>query len=516
MHPRAAALLASSLLSACGAAPDVGSDSTDATASTSASTTGASTTASSTAASTDVATTGGPPTSSTTLDASSTSTAASSGASTGEPAADAWIQRFGAPEDQHPTGLGFAPQGDLWVAGDFFAQSLELGTGPLMGDGTGLYLGKYAPDGAALHSQALFPADGAPTLSNVAGLAVDGAGAVVLTGWLEGSYTVGGAPLVADEVDFYVGKWDAAGAPLWGQKFGAADWQVSYSLAIAGDDSIWIGGATLAPFEVGDIALTGTASTGMFAVRLAADGAPILARWWGDVGDQEVRGIAACADGSAAIAGFFTAPLQFGAELVEPAGDKDMFVARITATGDPAWIRAYGSASVDYAALVHCDDAVTFAGLVAGAAQVGDLELDPAGDTDVVVGRLDADGALAWATGVTGPADQRPTGLVARPGGETLLALTSAGATKFGAQEHTSAGDTDLFVARYTDTDPNPAELQVLGDRGAQSAGPLALGPAGAAALAGTISGTVAWPGLPPVTAAGPVDLVLVHFMTGP
>lgn len=519
-RPRNLSRLAAALaLAACGAGDDASDGGTSSTADASTTgtgttdvtrpTTGASGETGTADASTDTADTS-------TADTSTGDTSTGdAGTSTGDAPADAWIRRFGAPDDQRPSGLGFDAQGAVWVAGDFFG-ALDLGGGPLAGAGTGVYLGKFGPDGAALHGEALFPVDGEAKLTNVTDLAVDGAGAVIITGWLEGAYTIGGEPLVADELDFYVGKWDAGGAPLWGRAFGQADWQVSEALTVGADDTIWIGGASLAPFEVGDIALTGTASTGMFVVRLDPDGAPLSGTWWGDAGDQEIRGISRCDDGSVAISGFFNDVLTFGADTVEPVGDKDMFVARLDPDGQPAWIRAFGGPGTDHAPLVDCTDAVAFAGVVTGPAQFGELALEPAGDADVVLARLDGEGALAWAAGVTGPEDQTPTGLVARPGGALMLALTAAGATQFGALDHTSAGATDLLLATYADAAASPTQIVSLGDRDAQRSGPLALGPDGAAALAGTIAGAVAWPDLAPVTAEGPADLVLVRFTPQP
>jgi hypothetical protein len=439
-------------------------------------------------------------------------TGASGSTSTGEPpAAGAWIERFGAPDDLHANGLGFGPAGELWVAGDFFG-ALDLGSGPLPGMGTGVYLGKFAVDGATLHARALFPASGEATLTQVTGLAVDSTGAVIVSGWLEGSYEIGGEVLVADELDVFVGKWDSDGAPVWGRKFGAVDWQVGEALAVAADDTIWLAGATLAPFTVDDLELTGTASTGMFAVRLAADGQAIAGAWWGDAGNQEIRSIAACPDGSAAIAGFFDAPLAFADDSVEPVGDKDLFVARIDAQAAPLWLAAYGSASTDHATDVTCGIDIAFAGAVTGAAQFGDLEVTPSGDADLVLARLDLGGALLWATAITGPEDQLPTGLAARPDGSVSVTLRSAGTATLGDAEHTAAGASDIVYAAYPAAADSPSRVIGLGDVGPDGAGPLALGPDGAAALTGTISGTVTWPGLPPVTAAGPADLVLVRF----
>ena len=438
-----------------------------------------------------------------------------SSTSTGEPVDETWLRSCGAPESQHPGGLGFAAGGELWVAGDVYG-SINLGAGLLAPAGSGIYLAKYAPDGAAIHTLSFAPAGGEPTLTQVSGLVVDGAGAVIVTGWLEGSYTLGGSELSANEVDFYVAKWDAAGEPVWGQKFGGVDWQVSAALALGPDDSVWVAGAALAPFDMGDIVLTGAASTGMFVARLAADGTPLQGQWWGETGNQEIRSIAVCGDDSLAIGGFFDDSLQFGAQKVQSVGDKDMFVAHLDPAGAPTWIRAHGSSSVDYVQQVACDATLAFAGVGTGKLQVGELELDPAGDADVALARLDLDGNLIMAVAITGPGDQLPTGLALLPGGDSVMAFTSAGTATLGDLQYVAAGASDLVFARHTPSAATPVQLLGVGDGAVQRSGPLAVHATGVAALAGSFAGKISWPGLSPVVAEGPEDLVLVHFTPEP
>jgi len=434
--------------------------------------------------------------------------------STDEPIEPAWARSFAAPDGQHPGGIGLAADGSLWVAGDFYG-SMDLGLGALAGEGTGLYLARYGATGDALSTQAFFASNGEPTLSQIAGLGVDSGGAVIVTGWLEGTYELGGASLTADEVDVHVAKWDADGAPRWGQRFGQADWQVSHGLALGADDSIWIAGATLAPFMVADISLTGTATTGIFVIRLDPDGAPIFAKWYGDDGDQEAKAIAVCDDGSAVITGFFTAPLTFGAETVEPLAGKDMFLARIDPQGEPLWIRAYTGTGTDYGAHLDCDSEIGFAAVVTGDATIGDLELAAGGAADIVLGRHSLDGELLWATAITGAEDQHPTGLAALADGATAVLLTTSGTAQLGDRQVPSSGQTDLLFAVYPAGATSPGQVIALADTDAQSAGPMATH-AGAAAIAATLAGTVAWPGLPPIEASSGQDLGLVRFAPAP
>jgi hypothetical protein len=429
------------------------------------------------------------------------------------PIVEGWLRSFGAPEQQRPGGIGFDASGALWVAGDVFG-AIDLGMGPLAGDGSGLYLAKFAEDGSTLLAQAMFPDDGAATLTLTSGLAVDGAGAVIVTGWLEGTYTIGGEKLAANELDMFVGKWDADGTPRWGRRFGEADWQVGHAVAVGKDDEIWVVGAALAGFMAGDIAVTGTGSTGIVVLRLTPEGTPEFGLWRGVEGDQEATSLAVCDDGAVLVAGWFTTSMQWQEEapVVQSAGGKDMFVARLDGDGSPGWMNHHGGAADDYATHVACGQEGVFAGVVTGAAQIGEEEFSPVEQADTVLGRVTSDdGALLWVAGITGPEAQRPGGLALRGDGEVLVAVSSAGEATLGDRGFVAEGE-DVLLARYASMATTPDAVTGLGGAGMQRGGPLAAF-GDAVAIAATIAGGAAWPGLPAVTAAGAQDLALLRVV---
>lgn len=123
-------------------------------------------------------------------------------------------------------------------------------------------------------------------------------------------------------------------------------------------------------------------------------------------------------------------------------------MALLDAQGEPRWICGFGGASSDVASHVACADAVVFAGVVTGAATIGTLALTPVDQADAVVGRIELDGALVWAAGITGPEAQRPGGLGLRGDGQVLVTLTSAGEATLGERTLVAVGDEDLVLAR--------------------------------------------------------------------
>jgi len=96
---------------------------------------------------------------------------------------------------------------------------VDLGGGPIDGQGMDdLFVAKYSAAGDHVWSKGFGNAQN----EALAGLAVDGAGAVLLTGTLRGgTVDLGGGPLtVAEPDDMFVLKLDGTGKHLWSRRFG--------------------------------------------------------------------------------------------------------------------------------------------------------------------------------------------------------------------------------------------------------------------------------------------------------
>ncbi len=245
----------------------------------------------------------------------------------------------------------------------------------------------------------------------------------------------------------------------------------------------------------------------MFVARFDASGACEWAVAAGGALDDEARGFALDAAGNVYFAGMFRNSADFdpttGVTLLNSAGAEDIFVARYTTAGTLVWARAFGSTA--------SDEAMALASDVAGNVYLGGffsntVDFDPstatralvsAGDGDIVLAKYDADGRLLWADGMGGPQlDHINIGeiIVDQQSGVTVSGQMRATVDldpSAGQQTFTSAGSTDVFVARYAQNDGRYLAGYRFGGAGMDGSHSLRVDAAGDVLLAGWITGRV-------------------------
>ncbi len=223
-----------------------------------------------------------------------------------------WSKLFG--DDGADAGWSVAadPAGNVLVRGRSWG-SADFGGGPL----SGAHLAKLDPAGNHLWSQTI---QGDVPLELHHGLAVTGAGDVLITGAFTGSLSVGALSLAGPgDFDAYVVKLDPAGAPLWGKAFGGP--APDMIRAIQADSA---GNALLLGDFRGTVNLGGgplTAAGGdVFVIKLDAAGNHLWSKQYGDAADQAGTAVAAGPDGRVILAGNFYGTLDFGGAPLVSAG----------------------------------------------------------------------------------------------------------------------------------------------------------------------------------------------------
>lgn len=223
-----------------------------------------------------------------------------------------------------------------------------------------------------------------------------------------------------------------------------------------------------------------------FAVRYNADGSLQWARKFGGTTRDEANVIAFDGTSAVYVAGFFTGSADFtgdGISDVKSAGGSDSFLVKLnSATGETIWYRTFGGAGLE-----QVNDLSVFIGQVYMTGQFGDtVDFNPeagvftlaAGGkgrsrpTDAFVSCLESNGAFVTAWQMGGTDIDKAVSLQADAGGVSVLG-DFRGTADFrpgtGTLNKTSAGQTDVFLARYSLTG-SPAWVQTIGGAGYESA----------------------------------------------
>lgn len=205
-----------------------------------------------------------------------------------------------------------------------------------------------------------------------------------------------------------------------------------------------------------------------FAVGLAADGSQTWALQFGDPAKAD-RAYAVISDGQGGA--YLTGYTSGSIGDATPAGDKDIFIARVSANGELLWTDQVGSSGEDKGlALALAPDGSVVVGGLAGGPFPGQQGL---GSGDAFTARYTADGVRTWLAQFGSDKNDQLNALAIGADGNIIAVGTTKGAIGSAA-----LGDNDAFVIKQsladgsvlsgsqygTDTDDRGATVNTLTD----------------------------------------------------
>ena len=229
--------------------------------------------------------------------------------------AHVWSKRFGS----SGTDMGMAVRadslGNVVVAGTFEG-TIDLGGGTLTSaGGRDLFVAKFSPTGQYLWSKQF----GGTSGEDVRGVAVDGAGDVLLTGQFLGTINFGGPTLTsAGYEDIFLAKLSGvSGGHVWSKRLGSSSApDAGYGVAVDGSGNVAITGFFAGSVDFGGGAILAQVYD-IFVAKYDSAGAYISARRYGDPAglydSQYGDAIAMSSSGTVFITGHFVGTLDFGA-----------------------------------------------------------------------------------------------------------------------------------------------------------------------------------------------------------
>ena len=166
--------------------------------------------------------------------------------------------------------------------------------------------------------------------------------------------------------------------------------------------------------------------------------------------------------GNVHITGSFSGTVDFdpgaGNTDLQSAGDGDVFVSKLNATGNLVWAKSFGGLSYDSGSSVAVDSAgnvhITggFSGTVDFDPGAGTADLQSAGGADVFVSKLNESGNLVWAKSFGGSEDVFGSSVAVDSAGNVHITGSFRGTVDFdpgaGTAELQSSGDFDVFVLK--------------------------------------------------------------------
>jgi hypothetical protein len=172
-------------------------------------------------------------------------------------------------------------------------------------------------------------------------------------------------------------------------------------------------------------------------------------RMGGASGDRGY-GVALDGGGNAYVTGWFDGTADFGSYSLTSAGDEDIFVTKLDSGGTVQWAKRMGGTSFDYGfgIAVDGDGDAYVTGRFQFTADFGSYSLTSAGSSDIFVAKLDSGGTVQWATRMGGAPYDYGSGIAVDGDGNVYVSGWFKDTADFGSYSLTSAGDDDIFVAK--------------------------------------------------------------------
>jgi hypothetical protein len=232
----------------------------------------------------------------------------------------------------------------------------------------------------------------------------------------DGGYAIAGvtSSFGAGLGDVYLVKLDAKGNLQWTKTIGGLNGEIGFSLIQTSNGGYAIAGYTES---------FGAGKVDVYVVKLDANG---NLQWTKTIGGPAIEAgnsLIQTSDGGYAIAGFTE---SFGA------GKVDVYVVKLDANGNLQWTKTIGGKDWDEGhSLIQTSDG--------GYAIAGYTISFGAGEKDVYVVKLDANGNLQWTKTIGGPESEEGNSLIQTSDGSYAIA---------GFTESFGAGEKDVYVVK--------------------------------------------------------------------
>jgi uncharacterized protein (AIM24 family) len=212
----------------------------------------------------------------------------------------------------------------------------------------------------------------------------------------------------------------------------------------------------------------------------------------GGAGDEVVSAIALGKDGDIYVGGGFEMTASFGGANLTSAGKEDVVLARYGPEGEHLWSKRLGGSGVEHLRALALDGSgnIITTGTFEGAADFGGGSLVSAGDRDIFIAKYAPSGKYMWSKRFGGSLPDEGHGVAVDASGNIHAVGCFESTVSLGGQELTSVGGDDVFVAKF-DGSGKHLWSRSFGSKKTDNAGDVAVDSKGAVVITGAMYGEV-------------------------
>ena len=236
---------------------------------------------------------------------------------------------------------------------------------------------------------------------------------------------------------------------MWSQSFGGSNGERSRAVAIDAAGNILVAGTFSGTANFGGASLNSAGSNDIFLAKYTPSGQHLWSKRLGGSGDDQIQGLTVNANGDILMTGNFSGSANFGGQNLSSAGSTDIFVAKYSNNGAHLWSKRFGGtgSELGYGVAVDSNDDVVITGAFSNTVDFGGDLLSSAGNTDIFVAKYTTQGNHLWSKRFGGSSyDYGRSVVVDGESGDVVVTGYFKKTADFGDETLISAGDADIFL----------------------------------------------------------------------
>jgi len=167
---------------------------------------------------------------------------------------------------------------------------------------------------------------------------------------------------------------------------------------------------------------------------------------------DEAMSVASDATGNSYTTGYFTSTANIDGNSFSSTGLDDIFLVKTNSTGGIDWVKTAGGLNSDKALSVATDNAgnIAITGFFYSSADFDGQSITSAGQQDVFIAKYNSSGTLLWVTSAGGTGSDAGNSIAFDNAGNVIVTGEFTGTCSFGSISLTSfANSLDVFTAKY-------------------------------------------------------------------
>jgi hypothetical protein len=304
-------------------------------------------------------------------------------------------------------------------------------------------------------------------------------------------------------------------AHSWSLGFLAAQHQVASATTTDHAGHVYLAGTFEGVINLGGADLTSAGYQDIFIACFDTLGVHQWSQSFGDIDSDKCSALGTDGMGNLYAAGWFRETIDFGGGTLTCVGSIAAFLVKFSSAGVHVWSKSFGEAAGDVrpaALAVDYSGNAYLSGGFSGGVNFGGGVLTSAGSSDVFLAKFNSAGTHQWSKRFGGSSIEQCNALALDAGGSVVyMAGDFGGLLDFGGGVLTQFGGYDVFLARFDASGGHLWSKAFGSATGHDSAKSVATDGAGRIYLAGEVTGTINFGGSD-LTAGGGRDIFIAKF----